>query len=65
MQHRTLRSIYISFFLLIGILLISTKSYAQKEPQYTQYMYNIGSFNPGYVGTCRPLSFPDFIVRNG
>lgn len=26
-------------------------SYAQKEPQYTQYMYNIGSFNPGYVGT--------------
>lgn len=25
--------------------------YAQKEPQYTQYMYNIGSFNPAYVGT--------------
>ena len=23
----------------------------QKEPQYTQYMYNIGSFNPAYVGT--------------
>ncbi|NAY92829.1 type IX secretion system membrane protein PorP/SprF [Muricauda sp. JGD-17] len=26
-------------------------SMAQKEPQYTQYMYNIGSFNPAYVGT--------------
>lgn len=26
-------------------------SYAQQEPQYTQYMYNIGSFNPAYVGT--------------
>lgn len=26
-------------------------SWAQKEPQYTQYMYNIGSFNPAYVGT--------------
>ncbi|MFS4493375.1 type IX secretion system membrane protein PorP/SprF [Maribacter sp. 2308TA10-17] len=26
-------------------------SFAQKEPQYTQYMYNIGSFNPAYVGT--------------
>jgi len=26
-------------------------SYAQREPQYTQYMYNIGSFNPAYVGT--------------
>ena len=24
---------------------------AQKEPQYTQYMYNIGSFNPAYVGS--------------
>ncbi len=24
---------------------------AQNEPQYTQYMYNIGSFNPAYVGT--------------
>lgn len=26
-------------------------SYGQREPQYTQYMYNIGSFNPAYVGT--------------
>ncbi|MEQ8218024.1 MAG: type IX secretion system membrane protein PorP/SprF [Arenibacter sp.] len=25
--------------------------FGQKEPQYTQYMYNIGSFNPAYVGT--------------
>ena len=24
---------------------------AQREPFYTQYMYNIGSFNPAYVGT--------------
>ncbi len=28
---------------------------AQKEPQYTQYMYNIGSFNPAYVGTVESL----------
>lgn len=34
-------------FLCSGIFLAK----AQKEPQYTQYMYNIGSFNPGYVGT--------------
>lgn len=33
------------FILGIGLL------QAQKEPQYTQYMYNIGSFNPAYVGT--------------
>lgn len=32
-------------FFSVGVL------FAQKEPQYTQYMYNIGSFNPAYVGT--------------
>ncbi len=51
MQHRTLRSIYIKFFTSLIFLGISTMGLAQKEPQYTQYMYNIGSFNPGYVGT--------------
>lgn len=25
--------------------------WGQREPFYTQYMYNIGSFNPAYVGT--------------
>ncbi len=30
---------------------IMTFCKAQKEPQYTQYMYNIGSFNPAYAGT--------------
>ena len=29
--------------------------YGQREPQYTQYMYNIGSFNPAYVGTVENL----------
>ncbi|WP_313788418.1 MULTISPECIES: type IX secretion system membrane protein PorP/SprF [Flagellimonas] len=35
------------WMLLLGAGLVQ----AQKEPQYTQYMYNIGSFNPAYVGT--------------
>ena len=26
-------------------------AWGQREPFYTQYMYNIGSFNPAYVGT--------------
>ncbi|WP_298473540.1 type IX secretion system membrane protein PorP/SprF [uncultured Maribacter sp.] len=39
--------IFVLFLILIGI----TSLYSQKEPQYTQYMYNIGSFNPAYVGT--------------
>ena len=30
---------------------------AQQEPQYTQYMYNIGSFNPAYVGSVESAEF--------
>lgn len=39
--------------LVVSIILLGTfiMANAQKEPQYTQYMYNIGSFNPAYVGT--------------
>lgn len=36
-----------SLFLFLATLVV----HGQKEPQYTQYMYNIGSFNPAYVGT--------------
>ncbi|QCX02380.1 type IX secretion system membrane protein PorP/SprF [Aggregatimonas sangjinii] len=43
-RHRSL--------LLFAIAIVLTSiGYGQKEPQYTQYMYNIGSFNPAYVGT--------------
>jgi len=44
-EWRTTRNLWVIFILGIGLL------HAQKEPQYTQYMYNIGSFNPAYVGT--------------
>jgi len=37
--------------IIILMLLWSIFSLAQREPQYTQYMYNIGSFNPAYVGS--------------
>jgi len=39
---------FLALFLLLGGIFTV---HAQKEPQYTQYMYNIGSFNPAYVGT--------------
>ncbi len=51
MQHRTLRSLYIAILFFLFFMGSITMGFAQKEPQYTQYMYNIGSFNPGYVGT--------------
>ncbi|UGU16292.1 type IX secretion system membrane protein PorP/SprF [Sinomicrobium kalidii] len=37
-------------FLVLG-LLGSWITFAQQEPQYTQYMYNTVSVNPGYAGT--------------
>lgn len=40
----------IIFFCIVSLLVTFTVV-GQKEPQYTQYMYNIGSFNPAYVGT--------------
>ncbi|MEM9075585.1 MAG: type IX secretion system membrane protein PorP/SprF [Bacteroidota bacterium] len=41
----SVRSVIIAFFVSVTICV------AQQEPQYTQYMYNVGSFNPAYVGT--------------
>jgi type IX secretion system PorP/SprF family membrane protein len=43
---------YRDILLFFCLLFFSTGMlFGQKEPQYTQYMYNIGSFNPAYVGT--------------
>lgn len=41
----SIQYILITFVVPFGIC------FSQQEPQYTQYMYNIGSFNPAYVGT--------------
>lgn len=45
-------STILTFSLFWGILLT-----AQREPQYTQYIYNIGSFNPAYVGSVESFDF--------
>ena len=39
------------------LALASATGYGQREPMYTQYMYNIGSFNPAYVGS---VEYTDF-----
>jgi type IX secretion system PorP/SprF family membrane protein len=49
MDYNFKKSSYTVGFLLFSLL--SFNAFGQKEPQYTQYMYNIGSFNPAYVGT--------------
>ncbi|MBC8767185.1 type IX secretion system membrane protein PorP/SprF [Arenibacter sp. BSSL-BM3] len=52
MNFRIYRIGYRNPILFCSLLLFSiTVLFGQKEPQYTQYMYNIGSFNPAYVGT--------------
>ncbi|MBC2838814.1 type IX secretion system membrane protein PorP/SprF [Robiginitalea sp. SC105] len=52
--HRLIvRSLGVLLFLLATVQTAS----AQREPLYTQYMYNIGSFNPAYVGS---VENPDF-----
>lgn len=38
-------------FTFLWMLLFGLYVSAQKTPQYTQYMYNIGSFNPGYAAS--------------
>lgn len=44
------RPLFILLFLTVISFSIQSLQ-GQREPQYTQYMYNIGSFNPAYVGT--------------
>lgn len=50
--NKTGKFIYKFIFLTMAMALGALQwAHSQNEPQYTQYMYNIGSFNPAYVGT--------------
>ncbi len=42
--------------LVFGLLIIITDFYAQQDPQYTQYMYNMNVVNPAYAGSRGTLS---------
>ncbi len=35
------------------VLILSVNTYSQQDPQYTQYMYNTMSINPGYTGSTK------------
>lgn len=54
MQKQPTRSIWNTCRVLGALALLlagASVAHAQREPLYTQYMYNIGSFNPAYVGS--------------
>jgi len=42
--------------ILVGALLCISNFYAQQDPQYTQYMYNMNVVNPAYAGSRGTLS---------
>lgn len=48
------KHIYILTVFAVGLLF--QKSYAQQDPQYTQYMYNMNVVNPAYAGSKESLS---------
>ena len=52
-----IRNIYRNSLLVVFLLLMSIISQAQNDAQYTQYMYNTISVNPGYTGSRDVLSF--------
>lgn len=43
--------------LVIGLSLLSTCSFSQQEPQFTQYMDNMQYYNPAYVGSQGMMNF--------
>ncbi|MCF6297151.1 MAG: type IX secretion system membrane protein PorP/SprF [Flavobacteriaceae bacterium] len=45
-----------TIFLALGLLLFITDTFAQQDPQYTQYMYNMNVLNPAYTGSRGTLS---------
>lgn len=50
-EHRKNLVVLVLFFVAVHF------TFGQQEPQYTQYMYNIGSFNPAYAGS---VEHPEF-----
>lgn len=51
MAYKKLKTYYKFVICLLGLTFAVNQAWSQNEPQYTQYMYNIGSFNPAYVGS--------------
>lgn len=46
----------ISIIVVLVCLIISKKIFAQQDPQYTQYMYNMAMINPAYAGSKEAVS---------
>ncbi len=53
-----MRNLKVYFFIIFAV--VSINGFAQQDPQFTQYMYTLLPFNPGYAGSggiCATLNF--------
>lgn len=50
-KKQCMKLIYKSVVIALAVFTFITESYGQQDPQYTQYMYNTMSINPGYAGS--------------
>ena len=46
----------ITLLIILGIILSFSDVFAQQDPHYTQYMYNMNVINPAYAGSRGTLS---------
>jgi len=54
--NQVFRKIFKGLFAIIFLVLFYSPCYSQQDAQYTQYMYNTVSVNPGYAGSRGNLS---------
>lgn len=45
------------YFAAVFVFILSIDTFAQQDPHYTQYMYNMNVINPAYAGSKESLSF--------
>ena len=50
-KKQCMKLIYKSLVMAFTVFTFINESYGQQDPQYTQYMYNTMSINPGYAGS--------------
>ena len=51
MQNNSLNTTMLKRVFIIALFIITQLSYGQQDVQFTNYMYNTLSFNPGYAGS--------------
>ena len=55
-QHNNFQKMKTRVILIVAFLIWFSDTFAQQDPQYTQYMYNMNVVNPAYAGSRGTLS---------